>query len=222
MVKVENLQKSYKKRRVLSGVSFEAKPGERIVFVGRNGCGKTTLLQILSGAIKPEGGEICYFGADPLQTPRLFGRYCGYVPQENPLLEELSVLDNLRLWGFRKKEMHPLLEEFDLMDLLRVKVERLSGGMKRRLSIACACVNRPPILILDEPTAALDLYYRSEILFWLKSYQSRGGIVLMSSHEEAEIAEASQCMILKDGGCINYPEEVRSMQRILEYTKEGD
>lgn len=222
MVKVENLQKSYKKHRVLSGVSFEAKPGERIVFVGRNGCGKTTLLQILSGAVKADGGDIRYFGADPIRMPRLFDRYCGYVPQENPLLEELSVLDNLKLWGFRKKEMTSLLEEFDLEDLLRIKVERLSGGMKRRLSIACACVNRSPILILDEPTAALDLYYRSEILSWLKSYQSRGGIVLMSTHEEAEIKEASQCIILKDGSCIYYPEEVRSMQRILEYTKGGD
>lgn len=220
MVKVESIRKNYGKRRILSDVSFQLNRGESIVILGRNGCGKTTLMQLLSGITKSDGGNITYFGNEMKYGSRQFRKLCGYVPQENPLVEDLSVLDNLKLWGYKKDKDPSLLVEFDLQDIVFQKVRNLSGGMKRRLSIACAFVTYPPIMILDEPTAALDLYYRSEIMNWLLKYKKSGGIVIMTSHEEAEIKEADQCMLLQDGVGDLYKGNDRSMRRILSLTRE--
>jgi len=214
MVCIENISKSYGKRQVISSVSFCAKPGERVAIIGRNGCGKTTLLQILAGVIPEDAGQISYFGKSPKETKHFFRDYCGYVPQVNPLMEELSVTDNLRLWGFQKTKHQAILQEFELEGLLKTKVEKLSGGMKRRLSIACACLNNPPILILDEPTTALDVYYREKINTWLQDFQNRGGIVILTTHEESEVLEANHCILILDGKGMEYDKN-HAMQRIL-------
>ena len=137
MIEVTNISKSYGKKQILKDISFKADAGERVVIVGRNGCGKTTLLKILAGAMDPDGGKLNYFGENPLKNSAVFRKNCGYVPQENPLMEELSVLDNLRLWGFNKnKPDEVILEQFELGELLKTKVSKLSGGMKRRVSLA--------------------------------------------------------------------------------------
>ena len=87
------------------------------------------------------------------------------------------------------------------------KVEKLSGGMKRRLSIACAFLELPPVLILDEPTAALDIYYKESILEWLSEYQSMNGTILMASHEEQEIMRADRCLLMADGKLVELQED---------------
>lgn len=200
MLEVRNISKSYGTKKILENVSFLGNAGERIVIVGRNGCGKTTLLNILAGIQKPDSGTLRYAGKEPLKEPRVFVTVCGYVPQNNALMEALSVEDNLRLWGYSRK--HPdrvILEQFHLEELLKTKVSRLSGGMKRRVSIACATFGHPSILFLDEPTTALDLYYKKDINDWLKLYQSRGGLVIMTTHEKEEIQQASRCLVMKDG-----------------------
>ena len=102
MLEVSNIKKKYGKKIVLEDVSFQANCGERVAIIGRNGCGKTTLMQILAGILKPNEGRLRYFGKNPQSKKEYFRKYCGYVPQELPLMEELSVRDNLRLWGDRK------------------------------------------------------------------------------------------------------------------------
>lgn len=200
MVRVEDVKKRYGKKEILKGISFEVNPGEIAAIVGQNGCGKTTLLRILSGALKPDEGSITYFGADPLKKDAIFHDMCGYVPQGMPLIEELTVRDNVKLWSVAKNGCdQSILDEFDLNDILDTVVEKLSGGMKRRLTIALSLLNRPQILLLDEPTSALDLYYKSRIQEYIAKFRDDGGIVIMTSHDEPEIMMADKILMFRDG-----------------------
>ena len=186
-VEVSAVSRHYRKKQVLREISFDVESGESVVIVGKNGCGKSTLLQIMAGAQKAGCGK----------SSR---KYYGYVPQENPLFEELSVKDNLKFWGAGKKEnLNSVIEQFQLEEMLHMKVEKLSGGMKRRLAIACAFVELPPVLLLDEPTAALDIYYKESILEWLSKYKQMNGTIIMTSHEEQEIVFADRCLLMDNG-----------------------
>lgn len=205
MLEVSELCKSYGKHHILNGVSLHVSPGECVGIIGSNGCGKTTLLSILAGALKPDSGSIRINSQEALSHPEIFSRQTAYVPQENPLIEELSVKDNLLLWyrGSRRDM------EKDLRDgagslmgidrMLKKKAGTLSGGMKKRLSIACALSNHAPILILDEPGAALDLECKEDIRTYLENYLKMGGAVVLTSHEREELALCTSMYVLKEG-----------------------
>ena len=128
-----------------------------------------------------------------------------YVPQENPLIGELSVKDNLLLWhrGSRKEMERDLTEGcssvLGIGPMLKKRVDTLSGGMKKRLSIACALSGRAPVLIMDEPGAALDLECKRDIQAYLKAYTADGGTVILTSHEMEELALCTSMYVLKDG-----------------------
>lgn len=218
MIEVANIGKRYGRKQILKNISFQAECGECIVIVGKNGCGKTTLMQILAGVTKPNEGVIRYFGQEPLHKHKLFHKYCGYVPQETPLMEELSVQDNLKLWGaVGSKQYERILDSFQLQELLKTKVGKLSGGMKRRLAIACALAEWPPILLLDEPTTALDIYYKESIEQWLKEYNRMNGIVIMTTHDENEILGADRCLVMHEGVLTELKKSDISMSKIREY-----
>jgi ABC-2 type transport system ATP-binding protein len=145
-------------------------------------------------------GCILYYGIDVLKHRKELVRLCGYLPQANPLAEELSVQDNLSLWSGRLGKPDPvLIEDFQLEEILKTPVRKLSGGMKRRVSIACAVIRRPPILIMDEPTASLDIVFKKEIRDWMKSYRERNGTIILATHDEAEIRESSRCCMVENG-----------------------
>ena len=95
-----------------------------------------------------------------------------------------------------------------------MQVGKLSGGMKRRLSIACALLSEPKILILDEPTTALDLYFKDDIMHWLKAFQNDGGVVLMTSHDSTEILSADRCLLMSDGQLLELKKEEISIEKI--------
>lgn len=205
MIEVSGLHKAYGKKVVLNGAGFHVKAGTCVGIVGGNGCGKTTLLSILAGAIKPTTGSILFHGQEAVGNPRLFSKYAAFVPQENPLIEELSVKDNLRLW-YRgdKKSMDLDLESgasgmLGLKKVLSVPAGQLSGGMKKRLSIASALSNHSPILIMDEPGAALDLICKEEIKAYLINYMNHGGCVVLASHELEELSICDRMYVLKRG-----------------------
>ncbi len=162
-----DIASSYGKKKVLCGVNITADAGQCVGIVGTNGCGKSTLLNILAGLRKADGGEI-YFDGNRAQGRQLFIRYAGYVPQESSLIPELSVMDNLRLWYTDAAMLRQSLEQGFLKALgvdrmCRLRAGKLSGGMKKRVSIGCALAGDPPILLLDEPDAALDLPGKEEI-----------------------------------------------------------
>ena len=218
MIEVARISKRYGKRVILEDISFQIKSGERVAIVGKNGSGKTTLLQIMAGVTRTDAGEIRYFGENAAKSST-FRKYCGYVPQDNPLLEELSVKDNLRLWSGVNDMWKTVVAQFHLTDIMGQKVEKLSGGMKRRVSIACALLQNPPILILDEPTTALDIYYKDSILQWMDDYNKKNGIILMTTHEEKEILSADRCLVMNEGHMLEFSKDEISMQQIRNFIK---
>lgn len=205
MIQVSDIEKSYGRHRVLDGVGFEAEPGSCVGIVGSNGCGKTTLLSILAGAAAADKGSIRFRGQEAVGHPSVFAQFAAYVPQENPLIEELTVKDNLSLWyrGSRKSLQQELEYGYAAMlgipQMLKKPVSRLSGGMKKRLSIACALANHAGVLILDEPGAALDLECKADIRKYLKEFMKAGGTVILTSHELAELSLCTELYLLQDG-----------------------
>ncbi|WP_312445852.1 heme ABC exporter ATP-binding protein CcmA [Lacrimispora sp.] len=205
MLEISGIRKHYRKKQVLQDVSFQVKPGACVGIVGGNGSGKTTLLSILAGAIKPDAGTVRYLGTDVTRSQKFYSSEIAYVPQENPIMEELSVKDNLKLWykDFKKVENSSSVEEpyviLGLQSVLSLPAGKLSGGMKKRLSIACALSNHGSILILDEPGAALDLVCKEEIRNYLIRYQNQGGMIVLTSHEMEELSLCSQMYALRQG-----------------------
>lgn len=213
-ISVSHLKKKYRKKEVLRDISFTADGGTLLGILGGNGSGKSTLLSILAGSLKPDGGSFTLKDGeetvDLMKDPVRRSRIVGYVPQTTPLLEELSVRDNLRLWypGGKKmleKELEGgVLKKLDVEDFLDRQVFKLSGGMKKRVSIGCAVAGHPRILILDEPGAALDLVCKQVIVDYLADFCAAGGIAVMASHEVLEIAACSRTLILRDGCLLPY------------------
>lgn len=207
-IELENIKKSFRKKEVLKGISLSAESGTCIGILGGNGSGKSTLLSILAGVQPCDEGRFLCDGRDLLRDTALRGRAVGYVPQGTPLMEELTAKDNLSLW-YSKDAMERELENGVLRMLgvdrfLKTTVSKMSGGMKKRLSIGCAVAKRPPILLLDEPSAALDLECKENIAQYLTLYKQGGGILLLATHDAAELALCDQWYILKDGLSLSY------------------
>lgn len=214
MIEINNLTASYGKKNVLKGLSLECERGECIGIVGPNGCGKSTLLSIMAGTLRPVSGSICYYGKDALKNRVVFQKMTGYVPQENPLLPELSVYDNLRLWYPDKAELKKeladgFLQILGIGEFVDKPVSKLSGGMKKRVSIGMALSGMPPVLILDEPSAALDLVCKEDIKRYLRIYLERKGTVVLTTHEEGELDLCDKVYVMKDGGLVKVDERLR-------------
>lgn len=163
------------------------------------------MLGILSGSLRADGGTFQIDGQNPFKNSKVFSRYIGFVPQENPLMENLSVYDNLRFWycdtgrDIKQDLANGVPAILGVTGYLHKTVDKLSGGMKKRLSICCALAKNPPVLILDEPGASLDIVCKQDILNYLKAYTKSGGTVIITSHEEGELKLADRMYLLKDG-----------------------
>lgn len=215
MMKAENISKRYGKQNILKDITFFVRPGESAAVVGKNGCGKSTLMQILAGILKPDRGSLRYFDQDPLAKKKVFRTMCGYVPQADPLIGELTVRDNLRLFGAAPEAVHTeLLEAFALSALLKTPVAKLSGGMKRRVSIACAVHHQPPILLMDEPSSGLDIYYKALIHEWMRAYLARNGTLVLTTHEEEEVCMCDRCFLMEDGMLTELTQKENRMEQI--------
>jgi len=202
-IHIRNIYKRFGSRRVLEGIDFSASSGSCVGILGSNGCGKSTLLSILAGIRPADRGEFLIDGYDLLRYPGERSRLVGYVPQGTPLVAELSAYDNLLLW-YTKDQLKRELSEgmlglLGLDNFLKMPVSKLSGGMKKRLSIGCAVAGRPPILLLDEPMAALDLVCKRDISAYIQTHKANGGIVLMATHDMLELALCDHWYIMKDG-----------------------
>ena len=202
-IEIRNLQKSYGRNRVLRDVNLTVESGCCVGILGANGCGKSTMLSILAGVQPADGGAFLCDGRDLLKEPKIRSSALGYVPQGTPLIEELSARDNLLLW-YSKAELQRQLQDGVLQllgigEFLKVPVSKMSGGMKKRLSIGCAMAKQPAVLLLDEPTAALDLSCKQKIAQWLGQYRDAGGILLLTTHDALELALCDRWYILKEG-----------------------
>ena len=202
-LEIVNVKKFYKKREVLQGIDFRVGRGKCIGILGANGSGKSTLLAILAGVLKADEGEFLWQGNNLLKDSPLAEKIIGYVPQGTPLLEELTAWDNLLLWYDKphlKKELEDgVLAMLGINDFLKVPVCKMSGGMKKRLAIGCAVSGEPKVLLMDEPSAALDLECKERIINYIKDFKAQGGIVLLATHDAQEIEMCDAWYILKQG-----------------------
>lgn len=195
MLKLYKLKKGFdQKRPIIREVSLSLAPSTAICIVGRNATGKTTLLRLACGLIQPDSGTVCCNGK------------IAFVPQEPVLLPELTVLDNLKLWYSTQGLDGPFFTEnslelqFGLLPFRKKRAGALSGGMKKRLSIATALVGSPDYLLLDEPFAALDAPGCRELSLLLCRLKSQGTGILFTSHEPQQIATlADEVYLLQDG-----------------------
>ncbi len=208
MVDITNVSLNYKKKTVLTDVNIHAVKGECIGLLGLNGSGKSTLLSAIAGIKKPIAGTVATEGK------------IGFVTQENALIDELSALDNLRMWTpLSKEEIKKVLTTTDVSvlkvsEFVDVKVKRMSGGMKKRLAITSVLIEKPDILLLDEPLSGLDIPAKTDILNVIDSYRKNGGIVFIASHAEEVFAHCDRIFVLKDSKCTLLPEGMTVIQAI--------
>ena len=201
-IEVKEIKKSFGRKRVLDGVSFVASQGTCIGILGENGSGKSTLFSVLTGLQSGDGAFYCD-GTDLIKDTKKRSKMVGFVPQSPPLINELSAKDNLRLWYSK----NALEEELDsgvlkllgINEFYKVAVNKMSGGMKKRLSIGCAVAHKPGILFLDEPSAALDLICKEKIIDYLEKFKSEGGIVIIATHDIYELVMCDEIYVLKSG-----------------------
>ena len=204
-IEIRHIDFSYRKNHVLKDVSFDIPAGVCAAILGANGSGKSTLLSILSGARKCRGASMMFGGHDLLKESRLRNDALGYVPQTDPLIPELSVFDNLLLWYKGKRSdfgaalLSPQIAMLCIEEFMKKPVKALSGGMRKRVSIATALINEPDILILDEPASALDLCYKADIRGYLAQYRAAGHTVIMSTHDAEDLDICDILYLLKDG-----------------------
>lgn len=202
-VEIVGIKKAYQGKTVLKEATFSAQAGNCVGIVGSNGSGKSTLLSILAGVRRADGGSFFCGGADLLGRPGMIPKVLGYVPQGEPLMEELTAWDNLRMFcgkeAIKKSLSHGALKMLGVDEFVRMPVHRMSGGMKKRLSIGCAVVSEPGILLLDEPSAALDPVCKENIRRYLEAYKREGGIIIMVTHDAQDLELCDRCYILKDG-----------------------
>lgn len=223
MLELSGISKSYGRQSVLEEVGLRVMPGECAGIVGYNGCGKTTLLSIISGALKADKGSIMFNGKQAVGHPRVFAEEAAYVPQENPLMEELTVRDNLLLWyrGSRKRMEQDLGSGAAAMlgvdKMLNRTAATLSGGMKKRVSISCALSNHAPVLVMDEPGAALDLECKELIRKYIREYMAEGGAVVLTSHELDELALCTQMYTLKQSRLIKIENGLSAHELISQF-----
>ncbi len=198
-IRIESLSKTYAakgmgSKRALDEVSFDVPRGQIFGLLGPNGAGKSTLINILAGLVVKTSGRICIWGFDIDEHPRNAKRSIGVVPQEiifDPFFTPRETLEiQAGLYGIPKSERHSdaLLAAMHLTDKAHAYSRTLSGGMKRRLLVAKAMVHSPPILVLDEPTAGVDVELRRQLWDYVRQLNAQGVTIVLTTHylEEAE------------------------------------
>ncbi len=208
IAKIENLHKSFKDVKAVDGISFCVKEGELFAFLGVNGAGKSTTINIISGILQKDNGKALICGEDLDKNIDKIKSNIGIVFQNSVLDKKLSGYDNLKyraaLYGIfgtdfknRLKEMTELL---DLKDILKRPINKLSGGQKRRLDIARALIHNPKLLILDEPTTGLDPKTRITVWSVIDKLRSEQGLtVFLTTHYMEEASDSDYVVILDSG-----------------------
>ncbi len=196
IVECRAVSKRFGERLVVDGLDLEVPPGLCFGLLGPNGAGKTTTLKMIYGVARPTGGSVRVFGIDVAREPRMVRSRLGVTLQENSFLEQLSPVQNLAVFGgyhlLSPAEIEArtgeLLDFLELRSHADVPVVTLSGGFKRRLAIALSLMNRPELLILDEPTTGLDPAMRLSLGQRVRELRGEGTTVLLTTHymEEAE------------------------------------
>lgn len=210
VVKIEGLTKKYDNRNVVDHLSIEIKQGEIFGLLGPNGAGKSTTMNMLCSLIKPNSGRIELFGMDERKDLKKIKPLIGYIPQELAIHGNLKAWENVELFtalyhikGKELKEaINSALENVGLEDKKNEFAKNFSGGMKRRLNIACAMGHQPKLLIFDEPTVGIDPQSRNFILEKIKEANKNGATVIYTSHYMEEVEAICTRVAIMDNGKI--------------------
>jgi ABC-2 type transport system ATP-binding protein len=207
-IEVSGLTKRYGRVEALGGADLWVRRGEVFGLVGPNGAGKTTLIKGLVGALRPSGGEARVMGMNPLKDRAELRRRIGYMPQGPALYEDLSARGNIGFFGAAhrtrdlRKKVDEVLTFTELTERADDPVHTFSGGMKRRVSLACALVHRPEVIFLDEPTAAVDPQLRSRFWKTFRELARDGTTLCISTHLMDEAMLCDRIAILRKGTII--------------------
>lgn len=206
-VKTVSLVKQYKNITAVDDLSFEISKGELFSLLGVNGAGKTTTIKMLTCLTQPSNGNAYIFGHSIINDSKQIKGLIGVSPQETAIAPNLTVEENLELIcginGFPKEKtrerINELSKQFSLSDILKRKAGKLSGGWKRRVSIAMALISEPQILFLDEPTLGLDVIARHELWEVIRSLKGKITIILTTHYMEEAEALSDRIGIMKNG-----------------------
>ena len=221
MLQVKNLSKTFGKLKAVDNVNFEVNTGEIFGFVGPNGAGKTTTINMLTTLLKPTSGNAIVYGYDIAKNPNEVRRNVGLVPQEYTADEDMTGINNVLLcadlYGIPRTDSKPhaqeLLQLVELQDAAKRKVSTYSGGMRRRLELACGLINYPKLLFLDEPTLGLDVQTRAVVWKYIKmlKYQYHMTLFLTTHYLEEADSLCDRIAIIDHGHIIRIgsPEELK-------------
>ena len=209
-ISARGLRKSYDGLEAVKGVNFDVYRGECFGFLGPNGAGKTSTMKMIYGSVIPTSGQLLVAGLDVVAAEREVKRRLGVVPQENTLDEDLTVRENLevygRYFGLNKKLVRSraaeLLEFVALSEKANSRVDQLSGGMKRRLLISRSLMSDPQIIVLDEPTTGLDPQARHLVWDKLRELTAAGKTLVLTTHYMEEAAQLCDRLVIMEGGRI--------------------
>jgi lipooligosaccharide transport system ATP-binding protein len=210
VISAHRLSKRYADFTAVDGISFDIPAGESFGLLGPNGAGKSTTMRMIGGVSQRTSGELTIMGLDPQEHGPEVRAHLGVVPQQDNLDEELRVRDNLLVYGryfglpmsYLKPKADELLEFAQLTDKAGAKVDSLSGGMKRRLTIARSLINEPKILLLDEPTTGLDPQARHILWDRLFRLKESGVTLVLTTHYMDEAEQLCDRLVVVDKGRI--------------------
>ncbi|MCC6880315.1 MAG: ABC transporter ATP-binding protein [Rhodocyclaceae bacterium] len=224
-IRIEGVTKRFGDLLALGGVDLEVAQGEFFGLLGPNGAGKTTLISALAGLVRPDVGRLAVMGHDVVADYRAARRLLGVVPQELVFDPFFSVREALRIqsgyFGIRDNEawIDEILENLDLVDKAGTNMRQLSGGMKRRVLVAQALVHRPPVIVLDEPTAGVDVELRQALWAFIRRLNRDGHTIVLTTHylEEAE-SLCGRIAMLKQGRIVALDTTANLLRRFSGHT----
>lgn len=226
MLSVNNLNKSFSGKQVISNMSFNLREGEVVVLLGPNGAGKTTLMRLMTSFYEPDSGDVIVDNISIYADRTGVLKKIGYVPETGALYPEITVYEYLKYMAELRGMSHQnfvdnllsLVQQLDIADVINQKCETLSKGFKRRVGIAGALIHRPQILILDEPTEGLDPNQKFFVRNFIKEY-GKSHIILISTHIMEEVEAMADRVIL-----INHGKIIRNLspEMLKKTTPSGD
>ena len=205
MLEIKNIKKKYGKNYVLRDVSLSVKTGEIKALVGANGAGKSTLIEIMCGIKLADAGSIIFDGKNIFENKerREFSRCSGFMPQHFNLFPDLTVYENLQyvcaVYNIMSSNVEKVIEQCHLESYTNIYAKNLSGGYKQLLSLAAAIVHQPRLIILDEPTAAMDPVFRAKFWLIMSQYKKRGVTILLITHYLEELLKCDSFACLSNG-----------------------
>ena len=226
-VSVDNLVKKYGELTAVDHISFTVEKGEIFGLIGPNGAGKSTTLNVITTLTDFNGGEVIINELDIQKNRKNVKQLIGMVPQDIAIYDHLNALENVKffasLYGLRGSKLmqnvQEALEFVGLSDKMKMKPKQMSGGMRRRLNIACGIAHNPQLIVLDEPTVGVDAQSREHILNSIRLLRDRGATVIYTSHYMQEVEEICDRIAIIDKGqmiaCGTEPELVSMVTDVL-------